>query len=60
MSFHLIFLFLANIRKNLKLEKLENMMKKQNIKKKRYNPSKKAFLKISEGAKYPGGSRVSC
>ena len=36
MSFYFIFeVFLVEIRKNLKLEKLENMMKKQSILKKK-------------------------
>ena len=43
MSFHPSFeVFLAKIRKNLELEKLENMMKKQNIlEKKRFHPSER-------------------
>ena len=42
LSSHFLRLFLAKIRKNLKFEKLENMMKKQSfMKKKRFRPSKR-------------------
>ena len=48
--------FWLKIRKLLKLEKLENMMKKQSILRKR-NSFKTASLPEWECAKYAGGSR---
>ena len=51
--------FLAKCRKNLSLEKLENL-KKQNISKNNAFIFVKDILTMLEGAKYLGGSRVSC
>ena len=60
MSFYpFVEVFLTKIRKNLKLEKLENMMEELSILKKTLSSFYKASLTMLEGAKYPEGSRVS-
>ena len=53
--------FWLTIRKKMKLEKSENMMKKQSVlEKKTFSSFQKASLTKLEGAKYPSGSWVSC
>ena len=60
MSSNFIFdVFLATIRKNFKMEKFENMMKKRNLskKKKRFHPSKGQLYQCWRAQKIPDVAR---
>ena len=60
-SVHLNFEVLLKNWKKLRVDKLENVMKKLSILKKKTRSSfQKALLTKLECANYPGGSRVSC